>query len=357
MSQKKDYYEVLGIAKGASKDDIKKAFRKLAHKYHPDKGGDENKFKEINEAYTILSDDKKRSEYDAYGHTFAGQAQGNPGGAGGFDFSGFNFGGQGVEFDLGDLFEGFFGGESGGRGPARGRDISVDIEVPFAESIFGTERKVLITKTSQCDMCQGSGAKSGSGTKKCSTCGGKGKIHETRRSFVGSFTTTRSCGECFGSGEVPNEKCASCRGTGVIRKSEEINIKIPPGIEHGEMIRMSGQGEAVPHGIPGDLYIKVHVERHPAFKKEGSNLTMELAVKLSDALLGSDYFVKTLDGEIKVSIPASITYGEVLRVKGKGVPVGSGKRGDLLIRVVVKTPEKLSKKARELVEKLKEEGV
>jgi molecular chaperone DnaJ len=208
MSQKKDYYEVLGIEKGASKEDIKKAFRKLAHKYHPDKGGDEDKFKEINEAYTILSDDKKRSEYDAYGHTFAGQAQGNPGG-GGFDFSGFNFGGQGVEFDLGDLFEGFFGGEAGARGPARGRDISVDIEVPFAESIFGTERKVLITKTSQCDVCQGSGAKTGSGTKKCPTCGGKGKIHETRRSFVGSFTTTRACNECFGSGEVPNEKCTS----------------------------------------------------------------------------------------------------------------------------------------------------
>ena len=174
---------------------------------------------------------------------------------------------------------------------------------------------------------------------------------------MGTFTTTRACGECFGSGEVPNENCASCRGIGVLRKNEEISIKIPAGIEHGEMIRMSGQGEAIPHGIPGDLYVKVHVEKHPVFKKEGSNLNMELAIKLTDALLGNDYFIKTLDGEIKVSVPAGIAYGETLRVKGKGVPTGSNKRGDLLIKILIKTPEKLSKKAAELVEKLKEEGV
>jgi molecular chaperone DnaJ len=343
----------LGIPKNSSKEDIKKAFRKLAHKYHPDKGGDESKFKEINEAYSVLSDDRKRSEYDAYGQTFAGQGAG----PGGFDFSGFTgFGGQGVEFDLGDLFEGFFGGGNGGRA-RRGHDISVDLEIPFAEAVFGTERRVILQKTSSCGDCSGTGAKRGTKMTKCSACNGAGKIHETKKSFIGSFSATRTCQTCHGAGEVPAEPCVNCKGAGVLRKAEEIAIKVPAGIENGEMIRLSGQGEAVPHGVSGDLYIKIHVERHPVFKKEGSNLIMNLGVKLSDALLGAHYLVQSLDGEISVSVPAGVSHGEILRVKNKGVPVGGGKRGDLLLSVSIKTPEKLSKKAKELIEKLKEEGV
>lgn len=352
MATKKDYYNILGIPKGSSKEDIKKAFRKLAHKYHPDKGGDESKFKEISEAYSVLSDDKKRSEYDAYGQTFGGQGAG----AGGFDFSQFTgFGGEGVEFDLGDLFEGFFGG--GGNRARRGHDISVDVEVPFSEAIFGTERRVILQKTSSCNDCGGSGARRGSKMEKCSVCNGSGKIHETKKSFIGSFSATRPCQNCHGSGEVPAEPCQTCKGAGVMRRAEEINIKIPAGIENGEMIRLSGQGEAMPRGISGDLYIKVHVERHPVFKKEGYNLVMNLNVKLSDALLGANYVVQTLDGQITVSVPPGVSHMEVLRVKNKGVPAGGGRRGDLLLNVIVKTPEKLSKKAKELVEKLKEEGV
>lgn len=374
----KDYYEVLGIARNASKDDIKKAFRKLAHQYHPDKTrGDAaaaQKFKEASEAYAILSDDKKRAEYDAYGRTFAGGA--GPGaGFGGFDFSGFgngqgfdfsNFAGgfgqnsqqDGFEFDLGDLFGDFFGGRrSGERQSNRGRDISIDIELSFAESIFGGGRKVLLAKTAICDVCQGSGGKPGTELIQCAVCNGKGKIRETRRSFIGNFTTVRVCDACGGRGKAPKEKCPSCRGAGALRKEQEISITIPPGIDDGEMIRLSGQGEAVPGGAPGDLYVKVHVKKHPLFRKEGANLVADMNVKLSSALLGEEFLFQTLDGEIKVKIPEGVSVGEVLRIRGKGVPYDKGKRGDLLIRLHITMPAKLSKEARKALEDLKREGV
>jgi len=277
----KDYYQVLGIEKGASKDEVKKAFRKLAHKYHPDKkDGDEKKFKEVNEAYTILSDEKKRQEYDTYGRTFQGGGQGFN--ASGFDFSGF--GQNGFEFDLNDIFEGFFG-----RRVRRGRDISIDTELTFEESVFGVERNILVNKAN---------------------------------------------------------------------KPEEIKVRIPAGISDDQMIRLTGKGESIPDGVSGDLYIKVHVKPHPVFRKEGYNLVMTLNIKLTDALLGANYPIKTIDGmEVDIKIPKNVKFGDVLRIRDRGVPARGGKKGDLLIKVNIELPKKLSRKAKKLLEELKEEGI
>jgi molecular chaperone DnaJ len=356
----KNYYEALGVDKSASKDDIKKAFRKLAHQYHPDKqGGNADKFKEVSEAYSVLSDDSKRTQYDTYGRTFDGNGAGGPGGGfGGFDFSGFA-NGQGFEdFDLGDIFGSFFGGGArGGTRQKRGSDIQVDIDVSFKESVFGVDRKISLTKTSTCDQCDGNGAEPGTELKTCHTCNGKGKIHENKSSFLGTFTTVRPCTTCNGSGKVPTEKCKKCSGQGVLRKQEEINANIPAGINDGEMIRYSGAGEAVAGGVAGDLYIRVHVKKHPIFTKEGSHLVTDLTIKLSTALLGGEYALETLDGPITLKIPAGITFGEVLRVKGKGVPTERNKRGDILVRVQIEMPHKLSKSAAKLVEELKNEGL
>lgn len=285
----KDYYKILGVEKSASEDDIKKAFRKLAHQYHPDKkGGDEAKFKEVNEAYSVLSDKNKRSQYDTFGS--AGPAGGgfqggfDPNGFG-FDFSGFG-NGQGFDpGDLGDILSSIFGG----RRVRRGRDVAVDIELSFAESIFGTERKVMI-----------------------------------------------------------NSKAV---------KQNEVTIRIPAGIDNGQMIRMSGMGETLEGGVPGDLYVKVHVRRHPYLRKEGYSLLMDLQIKLTEGLLGTTRTIGTLDGDIELKIPAGTNTGTVLRVKGKGVPQSENKRGDFFVRITVVYPEKLSKEAKKLVEELKKEGI
>ncbi|MCX6747643.1 MAG: molecular chaperone DnaJ [Candidatus Nomurabacteria bacterium] len=359
----KDYYETLGINKGASKDEIKKAFYKLAHKYHPDKKeGDEKKFKEVNEAYQTLSDDAKRSKYDQFGAGyenmggFGGQQQGGFGGGfEGFDFSGFQNGG--MEFDLNDIFSDFFGGGGGGRQQARrGRDISTEIQISFSDSVFGVNRKILITKTSNCITCHGSGAKKDTKMEKCKTCNGQGKLHEAKRTILGTISTTKVCDSCLGAGEVPKEVCDTCRGKGVLRREEEISIAIPAGMRDGEMIRMTGMGEAISKGTAGDLYIKINVIPHPVFKRDGSDLVMNLNIKLSDALLGTKHPIQTLDGDIEVAIPEGVSINEILRVKGKGVPV-KGKRGDLLIKLNIKLPNKLSRKERELIEELRKEGI
>ncbi|MEK7135344.1 MAG: DnaJ C-terminal domain-containing protein [Patescibacteria group bacterium] len=285
----KDYYKILGVERGASEEEVKKAFRKLAHAYHPDKsGGDEAKFKEVSEAYSVLSDKKKRQQYDAYGSAGAGGFQG---GAGfnpndfGFDFSGF--GGQaGFDSgDLGDILSSIFGG----RRVRRGRDVAVDIELSFQESVFGVERKVVI-----------------------------------------------------------NSK---------VVKQKEVSIGVPAGIDDGQMIRLSGMGETLEGGLPGDLYVKVHVRKHPYLRKEGYNLIMELVAKLTEVLLGGERTIATLDGEITLKIPAGTKHGTILRVKGRGVPTGHDKRGDLYVRVSVQIPEKLSKEQKKLVEELKKEGI
>ena len=358
----KDYYQILGVGKTASDADIKSAFRKLAQKYHPDKkGGDEAKFKELSEAYSVLSDKKRRSEYDAHGRTFAGgpSTGSGQGGFNGFDFSGFQqaggFSGQGVEFDLGDIFGEFFGG--GRQQARRGRDISIDIELPFKEAVFGTERRVLVSKLSSCETCTGTGAKPGSKTIKCTTCNGRGEIRENRNTFFGSFTSSRACPKCNGRGEMPEAPCGACRGEGVLKRQEELKISIPAGVEDGEMIRMPGQGEAAAGAQSGDLYVKLHVRADKHFARDGHNLVMTLPIKLSDALLGGAETIDTLDGREVLPIPVGISHGEILRVRGKGVPHGRGSRGDLLVRIDISYPKKLSTAARDLVEKLRSEGL
>lgn len=359
----KDYYEILGVNKGASKDEIKKAFHKMAHKYHPDKNkGDDSKFKEVNQAYQTLSDDQKRAQYDRFG---ADGPQGfNPGaggGFGGFDFSGFQQG-NGVEFDMGDLgdiFGDFFGGGMGRGGgkSKRGRDISTEIDLSFEDSIFGVTRTILLSKQSVCDICKGSGGKPGTKMDTCKTCNGNGQIREMKRSILGTFQTTKTCDACHGQGKIPSEKCTECHGKGVRNKQEEIELKIPAGINAGEMLRMTGMGEAIQGGQAGDLYIKVNVKPHGLFKRDGLNLNLDIKINLTDALLGMNYDLKTLEGNnLEVKIPEGINHGELLRVKGKGVPSSRG-RGDIIIRVLIKMPTKLSKKSKELIEKLKEEGI
>lgn len=358
----KDYYSILGIDKKASQDDIKKAFRKLAHKYHPDKsGGDEAKFKEASEAYSILSDDKKRAEYDSYGRVF----NGGPSGAGGFEGfngEGFDFSQAGFDFDLNDIFGGFGDIFGGGRGVRRGRDISIDIELSFRESIFGVTRRVLITKDNQCSHCEGLGAEPGSKMKTCHTCNGKGNIVESRRSPFGVFSVSSTCPTCYGKRNIPEKPCMICKGSGIERREEEITVVIPAGIDSGQVIRMGGLGEAVSGGATGDLYVKVHVRPDPKFRKEGFNIVTDLPIKISDALLGVEYKLETLDGPIAVKVPPLRSPDEILRMKGKGVPLertasGYGRRGDLLIRVRVEFPQKLSKQAKKLLEDLKKDGI
>ena len=295
----KDYYATLGVNKGASKDEIKKAFYKLAHKYHPDKKeGNEAKFKQVNEAYQVLSDDAKRSKYDQYGSAYENINQGyGTKSQGGFDgFEGFDFSGgfqnSGADFDFGnlnDIFSDFFGGGMGGgrREARRGRDISTEVQISFADSVFGTDRKILITKTSNCLVCHGSGAKEGTKIETCKHCNGQGKLREAKRTILGTISSTKICESCLGTGEVPKELCDKCKGKGVLRREEEISIIIPAGIRDGEMIRMSGMGEAISKGTAGDLYIKINVVPHSIFKRDGNDLVMSLNLRLSDALLGT----------------------------------------------------------------------
>lgn len=355
----KDYYQILGLQKGASREEVKKAFRKMASQYHPDKKtGDEEKYKEVTEAYAVLGDEKKKAEYDTYGHSFQGAGGGGGQGFGGFDFSGFQQGaGGGFEFDLNDIFQNFgFGG--GGQQSRRGRDVSIDINLNFQESIFGVTRKLLITKNNLCKECDGTGAKKGTEMSSCSTCNGQGKVRENRNSIMGSFTTVRECSTCRGTGKIPKDRCGHCAGAGIARTEEEISIKVPAGIQNGEVIRMTGRGEAMANGQPGDLYIKVHVEQHATIKRDGSTLTSKLPIKLTDALLGATYSVETLDGPMNIKIPAGITHGELLRIKNKGVPIGGGSsRGDFMVKVSIETPKKLSRKAQKLVEELRSEGI
>ena len=364
----KDYYKILGVDKNASQDEIKKAFRKLAHEHHPDKStGNADKFKEVNEAYGVLSDAKKRQQYDQFGS--AGPGMGGFGGQGfnpndfGFDFSGFQQGGfgnaQGFEFDFGDMFGDIFGG--GRSRTRRGHDISVDIDLTFEEAIFGTEKTIRIHKASVCSECSGSGAKPGSKMKTCHACQGVGKVKEVRRTILGSMSTTKVCDNCHGTGKEPEEKCSTCRGSGVEERDHEISIKVPAGLENGQMIRLSGAGEAVSGGKPGDLYVKAHVKKHSIWRKEGHNLVTDLDVKLSDALLGTTIELNTLDGDINIKIPEGTGFGEIMRIKGKGVPTTSkgkdGHRGDVLVNINIVMPKKLSKRTKKIVEELKEEGI
>lgn len=365
----KDYYNVLGVSKNSSDDEIKKAYRKLAHKYHPDKaGGDERKFKEINEAYQVLSDKQKRQQYDQFGQTFE-QA-----GAGGDfrGFEGFDFGdifGQsrqdgGVNFEFGgdfsDIFSDVFGERFGRRKRKKaGRDIQVDVEISFEEMVRGTTRDLKIYKTVICGVCAGSGGEPGAKEETCSTCKGSGQIKKQTRSFFGSFTQITTCPACEGAGKVYAKKCRKCGGDG--RAKEEVNIKveIPAGIQDGQTITLPGQGEAGEIGAPGgDLYVNVHVMPHRKFKREGNNITSSEQITISQAVLGDKISVETIDGEINMKIPAGMQSGEVFRIREKGVPqMGRRGRGDHLVKIIVKIPKNLSKDQKELIEKLKRENL
>jgi molecular chaperone DnaJ len=359
---KKDYYGTLGVEKNANADAIKKAFFKLAAKHHPDKGGDEAKFKEVNEAYQTLSDEKKRREYDMYGESFAGANNGGgsgfSGGFGGFDPSqfqdmGFDFGDMGDAF--GDIFSGFgFGGPR----ERRGNDVSIEIEIPFAESIFGTERTVLVNKISACTTCKSTGADKSAGTTTCTTCNGKGKVNEIRKTFMGTVQSVRNCTVCDGTGQIPKAKCADCKGHGVKHNREEIHIVVPVGITNGEMIKMMGQGEGIKNGASGDMFVKVRVASHPIWSRNGSDLVMTHKIKLTDALLGTKQKILGLDGDMDIDIPAGVSIGETIRVSGRGVPSNMRKsRGDALIKLQIELPKKLSKSAKKLVEEMREEGL
>lgn len=372
----KDYYEILGVSRNASSDEIKRAYRKLAQQYHPDKGGDERKFKEVNEAYQVLSDPQKRAQYDQFGDAFS-QARAGGGFTGfeGFrDFSAFadafDFFGKGgrekTEFEftnLGDIFEGIFGGVSTGSRARtrrqRGQDIGVETEITLEEAAKGTEKEFNLYKGIVCPKCGGSGVEPGSTIKECPRCKGKGQIQETQRAAFFSFSQVRTCPECQGLGKKPEKVCSQCGGDGRVKQYKTISVKIPAGIEDGQVISLRGQGEAGIYGsAPGDLYLTVHIKPHKFFKRKGDDLYYDLEINFTQAVLGDKIEIPTLFGVVDLRIPEGIESDTTIQLKGKGMPHLPGRgSGDLMVRVKVKTPKKLSGKQKNLIEKLKEEGL
>ncbi len=368
-SMGKDYYKILGIDKNASQEDVKKAFRKLAHKYHPDKKdtGDEAKFKEINEAYQILGDEQKRRQYDQFGSAAFGN-----GGTGGFNWQDFarqgaGFGGQGMhfdfgDFDLGDLFGqafGFGGGRSrrASTGPQRGADIRAAIRITFEEAVHGVQKELSLERTVTCDHCQGNGAEPGTKINVCEDCGGTGRRVHAQNTPFGTFQTQSVCPSCRGQGKIPESICSKCQGRGVYSKHQTLNIRIPAGIDSGETLRISGEGEAGLRGGPaGDLYVEIRVQESKLFDREGYDIISKLIVNISTAALGGKMEVQTIDGPVSLKIPAGTQSGTVLKLKGKGIEKLHGRgQGDHLVEVIVKTPENLSRKARKLLEELDSE--
>lgn len=367
---KRDYYDVLGVAKGASDDEIKKAYRKLAMKYHPDKGGskeDEEKFKAGNEAYSVLSDAQKRKQYDQFGHANpngAGNAGGNPYGAGGFG-GGFDPSGFNINMDdlggFGDIFETFFGG-GGGRGRSRvhkGADIEAEIRISFEDAVFGVERDFSLLKMNVCNKCKGNGAEPGVGMKTCPTCHGKGQVQTEQHTIFGSFASAQVCPECHGQGKVPEKKCTKCHGAGRLKEQVTVKVKIPAGVDDGQTIRVNGNGEAGEIGTqPGDLYLHVRVAPDKRFVRDGYNILSEAEISFPEAALGTTVNVETIDGKVTLKIPAGTQSGKVFKLSEKGVPALNGRgRGDHLVTVIVKTPTKLSSKQRKILEDFdKEKG-
>lgn len=364
----KDYYKILGVSRSVSKEEIKKAYRQLAHKYHPDKaGGDEKKFKEINEAYQVLSDDKKRAQYDQFGSVF---------GEGGPSWGGVNFedlfrnaggfsGFRDADFDFGDIFGDIFGQRRARRYKTKAQDISIDLEIALEDIYKGLKKDIKLRKSVVCPNCEGSGGEpgppageAGSSMKKCSTCGGSGEIHQAQRTFFGSFSRVTTCSNCQGGGEIPEKTCSKCRGRGAITDIETITVSVPFGVDDGQIIKLEGQGEAGGKGeLPGDLYIRIHLKKHRDFIKKGDDIYYELSISFTQATLGDKIEIPTLEGKVKLKIPAGIESGKLIRIRGKGMPKASGGRGDQYVRIQVKTPKKLSQKAKNLLEKLKEEGL
>jgi len=368
----KDYYNILGVAKNATKDEIKKAFREKAHLYHPDKpGGDEKKFKEINEAYQVLGNDEKRSQYDQFGSTFDQQG-GFGGGMNWEDFMRAARGGatySNVDFDMGDLGDilgDLFGGGFGFGGTSRrrktttrGRDIEVDLNLDFKEAVFGTEKIIELYKLTTCDKCQGNGAEPGTKIITCKSCEGQGQVRTVQRTILGHIQTVRDCPECQGQGKRYEKNCSKCSGQGRIKEKKQLTVKIPAGIDNGLSLKMSGEGEAgIKGGKAGDLYIHIHVRPDSYFKRENNNILTSLEIPFSTASLGGKIPVKTIDGEVDLKIPAGTQSAKVFILRGKGVPhFQHYGRGDQLVTINVKTPEHLSKKQKELLEELKKEGI
>lgn len=343
---KRDYYEVLGVAKNATEAEIKKAFKKLAMKHHPDRNPDdksaEEKFKEAREAYDILSDAKKRAAYDQFGHagvdTSAAGGGGYYGGAGGASFSDI----------FGDVFGDIFGG--GGRGGQRvyrGADLRYNLELSLEEAVHGTTQKIRIPTLVNCEVCGGSGARKGSSPSVCPTCHGQGQV----RMQQGFFSVQQACPRCHGSGKLITDPCTSCHGEGRVEKYKTLSVKIPPGVDNGDRIRLSGEGEAGENGGPaGDLYVQVHVREHPIFTRDGSDLLCEVPVSFTAAALGGDLEVPTLEGRVKLKIPAESQSGKLFRLRGKGVKsVRGGQVGDLICRIVVETPVNLTSRQKDLL--------
>ena len=355
MAQR-DYYEVLGVSKTASEDEIKKAFRKGAVKYHPDKeGGDEAKFKEINEAYEVLKDKQKRQRYDQFGHAGVGGATG---GAQGNPFEGFDFGGQGTQFDfgggLGDIFGQFFGGAQGGQGPKRGRDVETSITLTFEDAVFGVEKKISLNLDDACDHCHGTGAEPGYSLKTCPDCKGAGQQTRVMNSIFGQIQQAVTCQTCRGKGKIPEKECSICGGNGTKRQAREIKIKIPAGIDDGATIRLREHGEAVQNGSKGDLYVHIRVKAHKKFTREGNIILSVEHISMVDAALGTEIDVDTVDGKVRMKIPAGTQNGTDFKLSGHGVPnLRNESRGPHIVGIVVDIPTKLTKKQKELLEEFK----
>lgn len=355
MAEKRDYYEVLGVAKTASEDEIKSAYRKLAKKYHPDlnpgNAEAEAKFKEVNEAYGVLSDADKRAKYDQYG-TADPQAGFGGGGFSG-DFGGFGSGGFSGGFE--DIFENIFGGFTGSRrsnnAPEQGRDLRVDMELTFEEAAFGAKKEINLTREESCDECGGSGAAKGTTAEVCQACHGSGQVRTTQNTVFGSFSSTQQCTACHGTGRIIRTPCKKCGGKGRIRRARRISINVPAGIDNGQAITLRGEGEQGKRGgAAGDLYVYFSVKPHKLFKRRGNDIYLEVAVSFANAALGAEITVPTLEDSIKYKIPEGTQPGTVFRIRGKGIKrLGGNDRGDMYITVGVEIPRRLSSKQKELL--------
>jgi len=360
----KDYYKILGVDKGSSEDEIKKSFRRLAHEHHPDKGGDQQKFKDVNEAYQILGDKQKRAQYDQFGSAaFEQGGMGGPGGGFG-GFGGFD-GGQGFNInvddlgDLGDMLGGMFG--FGGRGPRqkRGHDLEAELRVSFLESIFGAQKDLTLYRHLQCAVCHGSGAEPGAAISKCKTCDGRGRVQQAQRTLLGTFNTVVSCPDCQGSGQRAEQSCKHCSGTGLEKKESVLHVNIPAGMEDGQALKITGEGEFPGKGgRSGDLYVRIRVAAHPEFKRQDQDVLSTIPVPFSILSLGGKIDVSTVDGPVVLKIPGGTTAGTVFKLRGKGVPSTNGYgRGDHLATLIPDVPKKLTKEQKSLLEQLGEHGL
>lgn len=358
---KRDCYEVLGVSKDASEAEIKSAFRKLAKKYHPDVSKEpdaEEKFKEAQEAYAILSDENRRKQYDQFGHAaFEQGGPGGPGGFGGYDFGGFDF--SDIFSDIfggGFGFSDFGGGASGGRRASKGRDMVVQVDITFEEAAFGTNKEIHVDVTEDCPECDGKG---GHGESTCPDCHGSGVVNREQRTILGVMMTRTTCSTCDGSGRVYSSKCSHCHGRGKVKINKTIEIKVPAGVDTGNQLRLSGKGEAGSNGGPnGDLYVEFQIKKHPIFQREDRDLILELPITFVEATLGCKRDVPTLEGDVRVSIPAGSQSGDKLRLRGKGIKHLSGSRkGDMYVILKVMTPKKLDRKQKKLFEELEKTGL